>query len=261
MTHKKEKVFLVFRSICDIHFSVLSLSSSNAVIYELYRLHCTQIPIKNKPTLDSEIMANQATTHLFYDHDTELLDKGNKHISINSKSLPLELRNPTSADAPGLLQTLADKRNTKDDLSMVDLDKATIEKIVQGWLAFSDAEPLDRVTYVVLENGTQIGLGGMGPLRTKVSGKRVGDAGVMIDSSYRGKGYAYEALRMMIDHGFRFLKLDVIQVATTKSNVAMRGLMDKKFGNVSSTEQGIFSHGNEYLWVIKKSDWLAQYQH
>ena len=205
-------------------------------------------------------MARQATTHLFYDHDTELLDKSNKHISISSKSLPLELRNPTPADAPGIVQTLCDKRNTKDDLSMADLDNANIEKIVQGWLVFSDAAPLDRVTYVVLEDGTPIGLGGMGPIRTKDSGKRVGDAGVMIDTNFRGKGYAYEGLRMMIDHGFRFLELDEIHVATTTSNVAMRGLMDKKFGNVSSTKQGTFAHGNEHSWIIKKTDWLAQYQ-
>ena len=104
-------------------------------------------------------MADQATTHLLYDHDTELLDKNNKHISIKSKNFPLELRTPTSADAPSLVEKLCDTRNTKDDLSMVDLDKATIEKIVQGCLFFSDEEPLDRVTYVVLENGTVIGNG------------------------------------------------------------------------------------------------------
>ena len=200
-------------------------------------------------------MANQSAAERFYTHATELSDDSNKHISIYSNNLPLELRSPTLSDLPALLEILYDTRNTKDDRSMDGMDKSTIKEAIEKWVVFSTSEPLDRVTYVVLVDGTPVGIGGMGHMGTE-NGRRVGAAGIMLNTDARGKGYAYEALRMTVDHAFRVLGLDEVHIATTEANAAMRGLMEKKFGHVATMYRGTFKFGNEYLWKIKAGDWL-----
>ena len=200
-------------------------------------------------------MANPPAAEPFYTHETELSDSSNKHISIRSNTLPLELRSPTPADLPALLEVLYDTRNTKDDRSMDGMDKPTIKKAIEKWITFSKSDPVDRVTYVVLVNGTTVGIGGMGYIGTE-NGRRIGAAGIMLNTDARGKGYAYEALRMTIDHALGVLGLDEVHIATTEANVAMRRLMEMRFKHVSTMYHGRFKFGNEYLWKITAGDWL-----
>lgn len=200
-------------------------------------------------------MANPPTAEPFYTHETELSDNRNKHISIRSKSLPLELRSPTPSDLPALLEVLYDARNTKDDRSMDGMDKSTIKEAIEKWIVFSTSDPVSRVTYVVLIDGIPVGIGGMGYIGTE-NGRRIGAAGIMLNTDARGKGYAYEALRMTIDHALRILGLDEVHIATTEANVAMRGLMEKRFRHLATMYHGSFKFGNEYLWKITAVDWL-----
>ncbi|MCJ1247534.1 hypothetical protein MMC30_004748 [Trapelia coarctata] len=200
-------------------------------------------------------MANPPAAEPFYTHETELSDKSNKHITLRSNTLPLELRSPTPSDLPALLEVLYDTRNTKDDRSMDGMDKPTIKEAIEKWVIFSTADPVDRVTYVVLVNGTAVGIGGMGYIGTE-NGRRIGAAGIMLNTDARGKGYAYEALRMTIDHALRVLGIDEVHIATTEANLAMRGLMEKNFRHVATMYRGTFKFGNEYLWKITARDWL-----
>ena len=85
---------------------------------------------------------------------------------------------------------------------------------------------------------------------------RVGDAGVMLNPEARGKGYAYEAMRMTVDHALRILQLDEVTISMTKENTAMRGLMDKKFRLLPKEFKG--DHGMELQYSIKKEEWLPQ---
>lgn len=202
-------------------------------------------------------MAAPSTAAPFYTHETELSENSKKHISICSNTLPLELRSPTPSDLPALLEILYDTRNTKDDRSMDGMDKQTIKEAIEKWIVFSTSDPVDRVTYVILIDGAVEGIGGLGYIGTG-NGRRIGAAGIMLNTDARGKGYAYEALRMTIDHALRVLALDEVHIATTEANLAMRGLMDKKFGRVSTVYRGSFKYGNEYLWKITAGDWLLQ---
>jgi RimJ/RimL family protein N-acetyltransferase len=70
----------------------------------------------------------------------------------------------------------------------------------------------------------------------------------------RGKGYAYEALSMSIDYGFNVLGLEVVEIAARDENLAMRGLMDKKFGWKAKRIQDT-RFGNDWLWSIGKEEW------
>lgn len=50
------------------------------------------------------------------------------------------------------------------------------------------------------------------------------------------KGYAVAALEMVIDYGFRVLGLDEWRIAAIDENLAMRGLMEKRFGLVGGED-------------------------
>jgi len=87
------------------------------------------------------------------------------------------------------------------------------------------------------------------------SSERAGAAGIMLDPDARGKGYAYEALKMSIDYGLRELGLVEVRIGTPSSNAAMRGLMEKKFHMPAEVvEPDRF--GNDLVWRIWKEDWL-----
>lgn len=94
----------------------------------------------------------------------------------------------------------------------------------------------------------------MGHISTQDNGSRVGDAGVMINPDARGKGYAYESLRITIDYALRVLGLDGVTVQMGEANVEMRGLMDRKFG-VTPT---ISASGDEYCYRFGREGWLGE---
>ena len=202
-------------------------------------------------------MADTEPSQSFYTHDTALNDKNNPHVSIQSNTLPLELRNPIPSDAQALLQILSDERNIEHDESVAGLNHPlAIEAMMTTWLNYSD--PLDRVNFVVVVEDKPVGISGMGHIGKESDGRRVGDAGVMLNPEARGRGYAYESLRMTIDHALRVLKLDEVTVGCRAANVAMRGLMDNKFGLSATEVEGKFS--NECLYRIKKDEWLSHPQ-
>lgn len=83
-----------------------------------------------------------------------------------------------------------------------------------------------------------IGLGGFGAIKDwEREGRKIraGDAGVVIDEKYRGKGYAVEAMKLAIDWAFTPVadggpQLDIVTVTTTATNKAMLALTDDKLG-------------------------------
>ncbi|MCJ1432109.1 hypothetical protein MMC27_001465 [Xylographa pallens] len=186
-----------------------------------------------------------------------LYDRENPHVIIRSTKLPLVLRSPTPDDAAALLQIFTDPRNVEHDASAGGLDTPeAIQKTIIRWVAFTD--PLTHMSLVVEAEGKDIGVGGFGWIGAVKDGSngRVGDAGIMLNPEARGKGYAYEAIRMTIDHALRVLKLDEVTISMTKANTAMRGLVDKKFRLPPKEFKG--DHGMEVQYTIKKNDWLSQ---
>lgn len=80
----------------------------------------------------------------------------------------------------------------------------------------------------------------------------------MIQPFARGKGYAYEALKMVVDYGLRELGLVEIRVASHSGNVPMRMLMEKKFGlRPEVREDGVDKFGNDLLWIVRKETYTT----
>ena len=95
----------------------------------------------------------------------------------------------------------------------------------------------------------------MGHIHTGDDGKRIGDAGVMINPDARGKGYAYESLRITINYALRVLKLDEVTVEMREANIEMRGLMDKKFRITPTRSESVWC-GNEYSYRFRREEWF-----
>jgi RimJ/RimL family protein N-acetyltransferase len=74
-----------------------------------------------------------------------------------------------------------------------------------------------------------IGDTGLGPLDLTA---KTGETGLMLNSGpmTRRKGYAVETLDMIFAFGFDHLGLERIKFGTHEDNVAMHGLLEKKFG-------------------------------
>ena len=190
-----------------------------------------------------------------YHHVTDFYSTNGPSFSINSTKIPaLELRVPVNSDAQALLRILSDPSNVQYDKSCDGLDTPeAINALITQWRTFG--RPLKRANAVVVINGNTIGTGGLGWIGKRTSdGKMIGDAGILLDTSARGKGYAYEALRIIIDHGFRVLGMDEIHIACVDANVAMKGLMNVKMGFQAFPIQDK-QFGNEWIWRISREQW------
>lgn len=189
-------------------------------------------------------------------------------MRLESLIHPLVLRTPTPADAPSLLRFFSDERNTRHDRSVRGFNTpAAISMLIERWSTI--LAPLSGLNVVVEEYGEIVGVGGLGwigfdkPVQYKGQARDekmkvllVGYAGIMLDTKVRGKGYATAALGMLIDYGFRVLGLDECRIATADDNLAMRGLMDKRFGIVGRrTEKDLFE--NEWVWTVGREEWAA----
>ena len=175
----------------------------------------------------------------FYGWSTNLRSTEGPQILIISFRLPnLILRSPNRSDTDALLRIFTDQRNVQYDKSCDDLDnRAAIENLITAWTTFKG--PIQRANIVLEVDNKTVGTGGLGWInRSKTSGKMIGDAGLMLDSEYRGKGYAYEALRMVIDHAFRVLAMDEVHISCRDANVAFKGLVNIKFGFEAAPNEG-----------------------
>lgn len=171
---------------------------------------------------------------------------------IESKTLPIILRNAEVKDAARFAAILSDPSNDSDP-NASKIDTATAVKFItqmresatQPTILGTDGTVTSgpgRVNMVVVlvgsqgDEGTVIGLGGYGAIKDWVrDGRKVraGDAGVMIDPAYRGKGYATEAMKMAIDWAFTPVsaggpQLDLVTITTVADNSAMIKLVDEK---------------------------------
>ncbi|KAL9095470.1 MAG: hypothetical protein Q9165_002341 [Trypethelium subeluteriae] len=191
----------------------------------------------------------------FYTHVTDFHNKDGPSFHASSTRIPqLALRLPVANDAAALLRIFTDRRNVQYDKSCDGLDTSeAIDALINQWRTFG--EPLERANVVVVINGETVGTGGLGWIgKRKSDGKMIGDAGILLDSEFRGKGFAYEALRIVIDHGFRVLGMDEIHIACVDANTAMKGLMSSKlrFEAVPIQDK---QFGNEWIWRITRDQW------
>jgi RimJ/RimL family protein N-acetyltransferase len=191
-----------------------------------------------------------------YSHQTDLYNPTHPQYQITSKKFPqLKLRCPVPTDSDALLGLFTDQRNIQYDKSCDGLNNPTaINGLIKQWSTFN--QPLERVNGVIEIDDQVVGTCGLGWIGTSKEGKMIGDAGIMLDFDFRGKGYAYEALRIAIDHGFRVLGMDEIHIATRDANVAMKGLMSSKLGFPAGPINDE-RFGNDWIWKIHWEEWYA----
>lgn len=189
-------------------------------------------------------------------------------VILESLIHPLVLRTPKPTDAPSLLRHFSDERNTRYDRSVRVLNNPTaIALLIQRWSTIS--APLSGLNVVVEVEGELVGVGGLGwigldkPFQNEGQGNGdgkelvlVGNAGIMLDTKVRGKGYAVAALGMVIDYGFRVLGLDECRIAATDDNLPMKGLMEKRFG-LTGVRIGMDHFENEWVWIVRRKDWVG----
>ena len=195
------------------------------------------------------------------------------NLSLHSITIPdLNLRLPIASDLPALVAILSNPANTKNDLSVSTLSPAARETLCRSWLSLSN--PLTSINFLVHHGSVPIGISGLGwigsakpqseenteegaePAQDEKA--KAGAAGVVINPEVRGKGLAYEALRISIDFGLRELELVEVRIGTPSENRAMRGLMERRFGRLPEPERERDRFGNDLLWRIKREEWLEE---
>ena len=115
---------------------------------------------------------------------------------------------------------------------------------------------LPSITSPPEKEGIVIGLGGFGGIdeieRDGVV-RRYADIGAMLDPEWRGKRYAVEAFRMSIDFAFRELKVDGVSCQMREVNVAMVGLVERKFGWKGMRRED--KEGVEVRFEVSPEEW------
>ncbi|PYH92398.1 acyl-CoA N-acyltransferase, partial [Aspergillus ellipticus CBS 707.79] len=178
-------------------------------------------------------------------------------FQLQSQTTPdLTLRIPTAADIPAVLSILQNKANSEFDKSISDATPEELRSLAQRWTTVND--PPTHRNFLIWGNEQQplgiAGLGWIGPVDGNGAAQgqgRAGAAGVMIQPFARGKGYAYEALRLVFEYGLRELGLVEIRVGSHSGNLPMRGLMEGRFGLVAEEGSGD-RFGNDLLWVVRR---------
>lgn len=166
---------------------------------------------------------------------------GHPNPTLTSQSLPdLTLRLPTKSDIPSVTAILNNKANSQFDKSISTATPEELTSIAERWTTIT--EPLTYLNFLVFHDEAEeplgiAGLGWIGPVNDTNNAnddgepqEKAGAAGIVLQPFARGKGYAYEALRMVFDYGVRELGLVEIRVGSFSGNVAMRGVMEGKFG-------------------------------
>ena len=202
---------------------------------------------------------------------------------LESKDLPISLRNLEFKDAPAFSRLLSDPRNASDP-NIKPMEIPTAQTVIAR-MRESASEPTvyntshgkvvagpGRVNLAVVlasdeqPGGAVIGLGGYGAIKQlERNGDtlRAGDVGALIDADYRGKGYATEAMKLAMDWGFATvaqggLQLDLVTLTTLADNEPVIKLINDKLGlkGKSVTRESEMEGKTELYWELKKEDWI-----
>lgn len=139
---------------------------------------------------------------------------------------------------------------------------------MKKWLELKD--PLEYLNFVVVlqdgEGEKAIGIAGLGYIGnafekgySEDKSKQYGVAGVIMNPDVRRLGYAYEALKISIDYGIRYLDMAQVTLGTSSKNVPMRRLMEEKFKIPAEVEEED-RFGNDLVWKIGREEWLGKLQ-
>ncbi|KAJ5670047.1 Acyl-CoA N-acyltransferase [Penicillium maclennaniae] len=181
---------------------------------------------------------------------------GDRSFKIQSTTKDITLRIPTLIETTTLLDILGNQENSKFDKSISDASTHELESIAHRWTTIS--HPLTHLHFLIWNGHTPIGITGFGWIGpcddTQPDGPRAGAAGIVLQPFARGKGFAYEALKLVFEYGLCELGLAEIRIGSYSENLPMRMVM-KKFGLVARTFGGVVDEfGNDLLWIVRLDD-------
>ncbi|OHE94213.1 acetyltransferase [Colletotrichum orchidophilum] len=209
--------------------------------------------------------------------------------TLRSRTHPILLRTLEPSDFAAVSAVLSNPENTKYDphASAVspEVAKVVIERMRESASVPSVLDEASgrvasgpgRVNLLVVlvdnddddekeeEEGTVIGFGGFGCIQEhEVDGKkvRVGDVGVMINPTFRGRGFATEAIRLAVEWAFTSVaeggpQFDRVTATMLERNKPMVGLIEGKLGwkgVVTPGKEGVEGDG-EVLFEVTKETW------
>ncbi|KAJ5355070.1 uncharacterized protein N7496_012282 [Penicillium cataractarum] len=198
---------------------------------------------------------------------------GHPTFTLTSQSIPhLNLRLRTTSDIPSVTAILNNKANSQFDKSISTATPEELASIAERWTTVT--KPLTYFNFLIFHNEFKeplgiAGLGWIGPVHSNDDKDdhsenepqgRAGAAGIILQPFAGGKGYGYEVLRMVFDYGLRELGLVEIRVGSYSGNVAMRGLMEGKFGfrpRDAGVNGEVDEFGNNLLWIVRREVWLG----
>ncbi|KAJ5717493.1 Acyl-CoA N-acyltransferase [Penicillium malachiteum] len=179
-------------------------------------------------------------------------------LELKSNKLPLSLRLPKFDDIPAAVEILANKANSDFDKSICDATPEELDAVAKRWTIVTDP-PVYR-NFLVFYEDKPVGITGYGWIgpcdenQDSNDSSLAGAAGIIVQPSARGKGIAYEALRLVFEYGFREVGLKEIRVGSHSGNVPMWMLMEQKFGVKTIRTAEVDRFGNDLLWTIPRPE-------
>lgn len=194
------------------------------------------------------------------------------HLStiLTSKSFPILLRTIQPEDAPRHA-ALLDLEVAKSEVNIANQRKSADVPTVlnpDGTVA-SGPGRVNMVIVTTTASGAEdqlIGLGGYGQIQSlERDGRKIraGDVGVLLQPEFRGKGYAFEALKLAIDWAFSPVseggpQLDLVTITTLEDNAPMVRIANEKMkldGKGVVRPTGFDPSKNEVYWEFTAEDW------
>jgi ribosomal-protein-alanine N-acetyltransferase len=170
----------------------------------------------------------------------------------------LLLRDFTMADLPAYARGRAHPRSRRfypeDDTHP---DKA--EDLLRLFVAWSQERPRLRYQLAIVLPPQEV-IGSIG-VRVTSESEGQGSFGCELDPCYWGRGYALEAARAMIRHGFRELGLHRIYAETLEENAAAIALAEKlgmqREGTLRESRWFKGRWWNTAIFSVLESEWAA----
>ena len=118
-----------------------------------------------------------------------------------------------------------------------------------------------RIVLAVVEKKDSKHIGNISLQEIDLLNRQAEIAFVFGEKEYWGRGYATEAARLLIDHGFTELGLNRVYFGTSEENIGMQKIADKlKFQKGGVLRQALFKNGRYmdiYQYDLLKEEWMT----
>lgn len=141
------------------------------------------------------------------------------------KTTRLLLREFTPRDAPALLAYQRDPRYLRF-FEVEDWGEAESLALLRRFLEWQREQPRGRIQLAIERSSTGELIGNVG-LRRDSSGARVAELGFELSPEHWGHGYATEAARALLDHGFSDLLLHRVEARCVADNLGSVGVLER----------------------------------